>query len=247
MKPAQIGVSSSHSFLGDALTSPAEKGVSELLRSCAESNDPAAWERFIAHFHRAISLTVIRTAQRWGGIPHEVAADLIQDTYLKLCDGRCALLYRFSLAHPSSVEGYVKTMAANVTHDFFKSKLAARHGAGAVMQPCDGSDHPALVDGHGGVGAIERQVLLREIEQCLNDFTDGATRDRDRVVFWLYYQQGLSAREISSLPTISLTDKGVESVILRLTRQVRDRLLQYGTPSPKPARDPQGLRAAKSY
>jgi len=227
---------------------PPAKGVSELLRACAESNEAAAWEHFIAVFHRPISLTVIRTAQRWGGIPHEVASDLIQETYLKLCDGKCRLLYNFSLSHPNSVEGYVKTMAANVTHDFFKSRLATRHGAGVVVQPSEGPDHPALVDGPGGATAIERQILLREIEHCLNNFTASATRDRDRILFWLYYEQGCSAREIAALPAIGLTDKGVESVILRLTRQVRERILaREATPSCQSAPKRQGLRAAKSY
>ncbi len=227
---------------------PPTQGVSDLLRACAESNQAAAWEHFIAVFHRPISLTVIRTAQRWGGIPQEVASDLIQETYLKLCDGKCRLLYQFSLSHPDSVEGYVKTMAANVTHDFFKSRMAARHGAGVVVQPKDGSDHPALLESPGGETAIQRQVLLREIEHCLDSFSAGATRERDRILFWLYYQQGFSAREIAALPAIGLTDKGVESVILRITRQVRDRMLdRQPAPSCPSAQDRQGLRAAKSY
>lgn len=247
-RAAGIHVLSTHPPPGDALASHVTEGVTELLRACAESNDAAAWEQFVAHFHRAIGLTVIRTARRWGGVPQEIASDLIQETYLKLCDGKCSLLYKFSLSHPDSVEGYVKAIAANVTHDYFKSKLAMRRGAGVIEQPNEECDPPALAGSAGGVVSIERQVLLREIEQCLNESTEGATQERDRVMFWLYYQQGLSAREIAALPAIGLTDKGVESVILRLTRDVRNRLFgRKADPSYQSASDPKGLRAARSY
>ena len=85
----------------------------ELIRACAESNSADAWEQFIARFHRVISLSVIRVARSWRVMPQEVAADLIQETYLKLWDGKCKLLYKFAQSHPEAVEGYVKTIAAH--------------------------------------------------------------------------------------------------------------------------------------
>ncbi len=47
-------------------------------------------------------------------------------------------------------------------------------------------------------------------------------RDRDRWIFWMYYRHGLTASAISGFDRFELTQKGVESTILRLTRQVRD-------------------------
>jgi RNA polymerase sigma-70 factor, ECF subfamily len=77
-------------------------GVRELIRACAESNDSRARESFVARFERPISLSVIRTAKQWGEAPDEVAADLVQETYLRLCDGRSHLLYNFALSHPEA-------------------------------------------------------------------------------------------------------------------------------------------------
>ncbi len=45
---------------------------------------------------------------------------------------------------------------------------------------------------------------------------------RDRNLFWLYYRQGLTAQAISQIPSIGLSAKGVESAIARLTRLLRD-------------------------
>jgi hypothetical protein len=50
-------------------------------------------------------------------------------------------------------------------------------------------------------------------------------------VFWLYYRAGCSAAEIAAVPGIDLTAKGVESLLLRMTRELRRRLAQQISPS----------------
>ncbi len=222
--------------------------VRELIRACAESNDSRAWESFVARFERPISLSVIRTAKRWGEAPDEVAADLVQETYLRLCDGRCHLLYNFALNHPEAVDGYVKTVAANVTHDYCKTKRLTKYGSGAISQIHENCEPVGRSESLGGAQAMERTVLLREIEVSLESCTEGATRERDRTLFWLYYEQGLSATAIAALPTVGLTVKGVESAILRMTRQVRNRI--HGARSglmQEQAGDERGFRTAKSF
>ena len=47
----------------------------------------------------------------------------------------------------------------------------------------------------------------------------------DRMIFWLYFRQGMSTKEIASLPTIGLGAKGVGSVIERLKHAIRDQIL----------------------
>jgi RNA polymerase sigma-70 factor (ECF subfamily) len=70
--------------------------------------------------------------------------------------------------------------------------------------------------------SIEDQILLQEIEDLVNRITD---TDRDKLVFLLYYRQGFTARAIADLPGIQLSEKGVESCILRLTRQLRQHIV----------------------
>ncbi len=59
--------------------------------------------------------------------------------------------------------------------------------------------------------------MLREIDQCI----ERVSTQRDRKIFWLYYQRGLTAKDIAELPSIGLNAKGVESCIYRLTKAVR--------------------------
>jgi hypothetical protein len=76
----------------------------------------------------------------------------------------------------------------------------------------------------GSLARIERGVLIRQIDEQLSTLLPPVEVNRGRVVFWLYYRAGFSASAIASLPTVGLTTKGVESLLLRITRIIRRRL-----------------------
>jgi hypothetical protein len=91
---------------------------------------------------------------------------------------------------------------------------------------------PAAQSGSfGGPEAMEREVLLRQIEARLHNCATGPNQERDCIIFWLYYLQRMSAKAIAALATIKLTAKGVEAVIFRLTRCVREHLGNSGMPN----------------
>jgi hypothetical protein len=71
-----------------------------LIWVCAESNDPEAWEEFVCQFDRAISLSVIRTANQWGETRRQIVDDLVQGTYVKLRADKCRLLLEFFAPAP---------------------------------------------------------------------------------------------------------------------------------------------------
>lgn len=208
--------------------------VEELIRACAESNDSAAWEEFIARFQRDISLSIIRTSRRWDIPPREVVDDLVQETYLKLCADKCCLLHEFAIAHPEAVNGYVKTVAINVARDYFKSQQSHKRGGRSVVQSLPELEPKARSEDLGGQDAMEREVLLRQIDACLRSWAEGPSQQRDLTVFWLYYRQGLTAKEIAALPTTGLTVKGVESLVLRLKCIIREKMIDLrGDRSPR--------------
>jgi RNA polymerase sigma-70 factor (ECF subfamily) len=219
----------------------------QLVGACAEGNDGAAWDEFVSRFHRPISLSIIRTAYQWGEIPQQAVDDLVQDTYLKLCANKCHQLLEFSAKHPDAILGYIKTIAVNVARDYFKSQHSQKRGAGEVGQIAEDADPKAAPTGPGGHEAIEREVLFKQIDECIESCLEGPDRDRDRTIFWLYYQQGMTAKDIAALPTIDLSDKGVESVIVRVVRILRERVVdmqnQMGSKSP----GEKGFLPAESY
>lgn len=218
----------------------------DLIRACADGNEDAAWEEFVSRFHRPISLSIIRTAYQWGELPQQVVDDLVQDTYLKLCTNKCRQLLEFAAHHPDAILGYVKTIAVNVAHDHFKSLHSKKRGSGEIGQIAEDANPRAVPSAPGGQEAMELEVLFKQIDECIESCLEGPDRDRDRIIFWLYYQQGMTAKDIAALPTIGLSTKGVESVIVRLIRLLREQMvgmkIQIGsTPGEK------GFLPAESY
>ena len=218
-----------------------------LIRACAESNDKAAWEELVSRFHRAISLSVIRIARQWTDVPHQVVDDLVQETYLKLFADQCCLLHSFAQRHPEAIEGYIKTIACNVARDNFKARYSQKRGSGCDQDPLGDIDPAARDSATGSAAAMEREIVLREIDACLTKCTSGADEERDRTIFWLYYQQGMSAKAIAALPAIGLTAKGVESLILRLTRMVREQIAQVRVEPSEKEPGQKGFRPAESF
>jgi DNA-directed RNA polymerase specialized sigma24 family protein len=197
----------------------------ELVRACAEDDDSAAWEEFVSRYKKAISLSIIRTAHEWGQTATEIFDDLIQETFLKLYANHCRLLLQFTIQHPEApVIGYVKTIAINLTHDHFRVLFTEKRGRGQIQQLPSDSDFETNIAPDDAHIAMEQHVILSQIDQCLIKCASGADKDRDLLIFRLYYRQGMSANAIAALPGIGIGAKGVESAIFRLTKQVRERI-----------------------
>jgi RNA polymerase sigma-70 factor (ECF subfamily) len=219
----------------------------DVVRACCDS-DADAWQEFVSRYYRPIVLSIIRTAKTWGEPPGRIVDDLVQETYLKLCADGCKLLHEFAVHHPDAIAGYLKAIAVNVARDYFKSIHTQKRGLGETTQLLDRVELRAPSKSIGGQGAIEREVLMEQVDQYLKTCTDGPDKQRDRIIFWLYYQQGLTAKGIASLPAIGLTAKGVESALLRLTRLVRQKVMNPGSSPPETSDSAQkGFRRAESY
>jgi RNA polymerase sigma-70 factor (ECF subfamily) len=165
------------------------------------SEDPSA------RFHRAISLSILHTAYQWGEAPRQLVDDLVQEAYLKLCADQCRQLLNFALRHPEAVTGYIKTITVNVARDYFKSIYSQKRGAGRAAESMTDVDAPSDGGSLGGVWAMEREVLFQQIDRCLSACTAGSSQDRDRMIFWFYYRQGMSAKAILAGRFLSVSRK----------------------------------------
>ena len=200
--------------------------IEELVRQCSASSSPQAWEEFVRRFHRLIATVILRTASRLGDSSKQTVDDLIQETYLKLCVDNFRILHSFRQQHPDAFTGYVKVVTANVVRDHFKSAHAKKRSAGNLEQMEENFVPIAGEDSAGSPKSIERAILIQEITRHLDICIAGPDQERNRHIFWLHYRAGLSARAIAVLPGIGLTTKGVESIILRITRELRERMAE---------------------
>ncbi len=200
--------------------------IEELVRRCSASRSAEAWEEFVRRFHRLIATVILRTADRLGDASRQTVDDLIQETYLKLCADNFRILRSFEQQHPEAFTGYVKVLTANVVRDHFKSTHTQKRGSGQLT-PIEDDFVPAAAEGSlGSPKSIERAVLIQEIAHHLALSVTGPDQERNIRIFWLHYHAGLSARAIADLPGTSLTTKGVESILLRITKDLRQRMAE---------------------
>ena len=205
--------------------------LKDLVCLCAGPCDDDAWEEFVSRVGRPLSLVIMRTASMWGQPSRSLVEDLIQATYLKLWEGGRSLLRDFALQRPEAILGYLKRTAANATHDFFKHGHSQSSGGDNPHVSTFDVDPQAGHEVHGSQEKIAFGVFLDEIDEHLKRCLTGPDQERDRMIFWLYFRQGMSTKEIASLPGIGLGTKGVGSVIERLKHSIRDQILGTGRDS----------------
>jgi RNA polymerase sigma factor (sigma-70 family) len=192
----------------------------------------------------------MRVARRYGSMSRDVVDDLVQDTYAKLWEDDRRTLRSFEALHGGTFLGFVKVIAANVAHDYFKRELTAKRGGRSRTDwtGVDAATVAASSTSFGSPEASETGILRRELDALLTEVADGALLERDRRIFWLYYRVGLTAEAISRLRAIGLGVKGVESTLLRLSRLLRARLASSSRASRNGIEgDLEGIQAEKSF
>jgi RNA polymerase sigma-70 factor, ECF subfamily len=215
--------------------------LKDVIGLCAGPGDEEAWQEFVSRVGRPLRLVIARTASVWGDASRSTVDDLLQATYLKLWEGGRTLLHEFAIERPEAILGYLKKTATNAAHDHFKHTRSQSAGGDAQhISTCD-IEPEAGQESPGSEQKIAFDIFLAEIDGHLSRCLDGSDAERDRTIFWLYFRQGLSSKEIASLPGIGLSTKGVGSVIERLKHSIREQILSAG-----PHADPEWSEKAKS-
>ena len=199
--------------------------LKDVVCLCAGPRDDEAWEEFVSRVGKPISLTIMRTARRCDEASRSLVEDLVQVTYRKLWEDGCCHLLDFAIQHPEAILGYVKKTAANATHDYLKHVRSQSSGGDKPHVSTSDVDPQAGNEVHGSEERITFEIFLKEIDEHLKHCLTGPDSERDRTIFWLYFRQGMSTQEITSLPTIGLTAKGVGSVIERLKHDIREQIV----------------------
>jgi RNA polymerase sigma-70 factor (ECF subfamily) len=136
------------------------------------------------------------------------------------------VLREFQSDHPDAIFGFLKVVASNAANDHFRRLRAGKRGGAQNPEPLEGNEAAGAPEVASPLPPAERAILLGEVDACVRAVAPQETCERDRTIFWLYYRHGLTAKEIFELPFVGLTLKGVESTLHRLTRLVRERLVE---------------------
>jgi RNA polymerase sigma-70 factor, ECF subfamily len=215
----------------------------DLARLCAVQGGAEEWDEFVRRFSRPISLSVIRIGRFWGGTCPSVIADIVQDIFLKFCEENRKILREFEPRHPDSFTGFLKVVSAAAANDHFRKQNTTKRGGGVREEPISEFHADTVQDSD----LLERNHLLQEIDDFLAALGQDENAKRDRAVFWLYYQRGMTASAIASLPGMSISVKGVESALRRMVLLVKAHIGKPLTiPARKNVKSPEGFTAQKT-
>jgi RNA polymerase sigma-70 factor (ECF subfamily) len=193
----------------------------ELLGKCLDDSDSALWAEFVRYSRPLIAAVIAKHLRRSGAPALSAADDLVQETYLKLCRNNFKALRSFVYRHEGALHGFLKVIARNVVLDHIRDITSQKRGSSKIE--CLDEKSIAKAARRNGNTSIERKMLLGKINEFVATATYESDNRRDYTIFWLYYRQGLCARLIARCPGVNLTVKGVESAILRLTKQIREK------------------------
>ena len=193
-----------------------EISIRNLLHLCLSSDGQEHWHEFVHKTQPLIASVIINTVRRWKQPAPSLVDDLIQETYVKLFANDRKALRSIKNEYENTIFGYLKVIASNVSHDHFR-------------KPENKADEIELSDEVLPPRSNDRERLeflhkKEQVQRILETLSSSETYHRDVAIFWFFYEQGYTAKEISLLPAVGLTVKGVEAVLFRLTRYVRGKL-----------------------
>jgi RNA polymerase sigma factor (sigma-70 family) len=211
----------------------------------ADQEDPA-WLEFVSRFQWRIRRTIhdalLRASGRQPSLEIgdllEVVDDLTQDVFLRLITGERRALAHFRGRNENSIYTYLDAIATNLVRDHLKM-LRARARPAVVTsldepknpmsseepaEPITLGDKLTSPDPDPSVTAQESE-LSRHIVEAVEETSKKNTAGRDRLIFRLYFLEGLTVPEIASIRVIKLSASGIEKRIAKF-RSAAKKVLQ---------------------
>jgi RNA polymerase sigma factor (sigma-70 family) len=167
------------------------------------------------------------------GSVRDAVLDLTQEVFLKLLESDRRALSRFRARSEHSIHTYLHTIAVNLVRDHFKrlraqkTPRASASLSNLIQQELDSEgpsyDQAIVSDGPGPERYVASQELRDRMGATIEKASpQAANGSRDRLIFRMYFVEGLTVGEIASLPQVRLTPSGVEKCIRRIREALRE-------------------------
>jgi len=199
--------------------------ANRLAQLCAYSADAPEWEEFVRVAMPVVGLAARRVCEVWGDRSTATVNEIVQEVFVKLCEDDRRVLREFEDRGEDSFLKLLRIITATVGTDHFRKLKAEKRGgsfAASSVEPRAVADD--LHDARA-TRALEILGLYAQLDGLLRLYPNKVSA-RDRRLFWLHYNLGMTAEAISRIPTMGLSSKGVESALMRLTRLLRKTVIQ---------------------
>jgi RNA polymerase sigma-70 factor, ECF subfamily len=155
-----------------------------------------------------VGLAARRVGEVWGDKSTATVNEIVQEVFLKLCEDERRILREFEDRGEDSILKLLRIITATVGTDHFRRLRADKRGGSVAAN----SVEPLTVANHlhdaQAMKALEMLGLFTQLDGLLRVCPDKVSA-RDRRLFWLHYNQGMTAEAISRIPAMGLSAKGV--------------------------------------
>lgn len=183
-----------------------------------------AWAEFYSRFHSAILHAIVWACNSLR-IKQEAFTidDLVQEVYLLLIKDNCKALRTFSGRSENSIFAYLRILAINVVRKNLSRERAKQRNVRF-------SDSNPLLSFEDSALLAERSLLadpIDRIEAYLNEIlSKSRTKERDKLIFKLFYFEGFHIKEIANDFGMNLSEKRVVNIIGSIKAKLRHALLK---------------------
>ena len=218
-------------------------GAAQLIARCSvRPVDEEAWQEFVRRYHPTIRSAVVKTfrdksrddLERREQFPEDAPEDLVQAVYCRLVDNHSQALLRFKGRHDNSIYQYLMMISVNVVRDYFREMKALKRPkiTYSLDEILAGDGATTILTERGRIDGVttrasEPPFTMEEIDNILRKAVGWKNRDRNILIFKLYYVEGLTLEEIINLLELGITAVGVNSILNRIMRRVRLLLASY--------------------
>ena len=205
----------------------ADLSARELLAECARNlDDTTVWVEFYLRYRRKILTFLWRAFRMSGGRPHDflqLGDDWVQEVFAKLVKNNGRAIRSFRGLTDVSVNAFLASIAVSTVADHGRSQRAGRRRTQLVSF----ADVPEASLPHGRPDStVSALIDLIDVEKALKGDEESKNPERDLLIFRLHFVEGLTAREISSIPSFKLTISGLEKVLNRMKNRLLRRTQQ---------------------
>jgi len=200
---------------------------SDLLRECGQRlTDIDLWNEFQKRFQRRIFLYLLRACRVSRGQQdevREVVLDLAQEVYVRLVQNDGRILRSFRGQTEFAVKAFLARVATSVVADHFRYQMAEKRQAQVISidHAREVVENSRVTGGDLDEKAIGAVLSWIDIDRVLRSDEDRRNAARNFLIFKLHYIDGFTSAELSEFPGFALSVSGIEAVLNRIRKRLR--------------------------
>ena len=214
----------------------------KLIKLCASNpRNESAWLEFYRRFDERIGLVVYRECKerRVTNNPtqlRQIVQDLVQDVYMRLVENNCRALKSFKGKSENSIYTYLGIIAKNVVLNYVIMMGAQKRptvvkSIDEIFKSLDKTGEITLKNSGKMTNAKAdeklRQIFFEEtIDELLDKCVKGRDKERNKLIFKLYFFDGFSPEEITLYFRMPVSPKRIGNIIADIKQEMRREVLQ---------------------